>query len=212
MNKGNSKEQKNKKNISLIRPVFAEEGKDEKNSFITKGNVLNPININIKNNFKVNTIFNNYIFNDFKKNSGSINNNFKFSFSNFSKYPLTRLESIPFSNSEDFFKNSNINFQLSSIIGNKIDSSGINTNILKKKEKFNISLANSSSKETTLDKNKIVFLGGLKRKGRRSKNLKNLNIPSKHTKFSSDNMMRKIKNKIIESSIDYYVIRSWKMK
>ena len=200
MNKGNSKEQKNKKNISLIRPVFAEEGKDEKNSFITKGNVLNPININIKNNFKVNTIFNNYIFNDFKKNSGSINNNFKFSFSNFSKYPLTRLESIPFSNSEDFFKNSNINFQLSSIIGNKIDSSGINTNILKKKEKFNISLANSSSKETTLDKNKIVFLGGLKRKGRRSKNLKNLNIPSKHTKFSSDNMMRKIKNKIIESS------------
>jgi len=30
--------------------------------------------------------------------------------------------------------------------------------------------------------------------------LKNLNIPSKHTKFSSDNMMRKIKNKIIESS------------
>ena len=199
-NKGNSKEQKNKKNISLIRPVFAEEGKDEKNSFITKGNVLNPININIKNNFKVNTIFNNYIFNDFKKNSGSINNNFKFSFNNFSKYPLTRLESIPFSNSEDFFKNSNINFQLSSNIGNKIDSSGINTNILKKKEKFNISLANSSSKETTLDKNKIVFLGGLKRKGRRSKNLKNLNIPSKHTKFSSDNMMRKIKNKIIESS------------
>ena len=80
LNKSNSKEQKNKKNISLIRPVFAEEGKDEKNSFITKGNVLNPINFNIKNNFKVNTIFNNYIFNDFKKNSGSINNNFKFSF------------------------------------------------------------------------------------------------------------------------------------
>jgi len=200
LNKGNSKEQKNKKNISLIRPVFAEEGKDEKNSFITKGNVLNPININIKNNFKVNTIFNNYIFNDFKKNSGSINNNLKFSFNNFSKYPLTRFESIPFSNNEDFFKNSSINFQLSSNVGNKIDSSGINTNILKKKEKFNISLANSSSKETTLDKNKIVFLGGLKRKGRRSKNLKNLNIPSKHTKFSSDNMMRKIKNKIIESS------------
>jgi len=200
LNKSNSKEQNNNKNISLIRPVFAEEAQEEKNNFINKRNFLNPININIQNNFKVNSIFNNYIFNDFKKNSGSINNNFKFSFNNFPKYPLTRLESIPFSNNEDFFKNSNINFQLSSNAGNNINSSGTNNNILKKKEKFNISLANSSSKETTLEKNKIVFLGGLKRKGRRSKNLKNLNIPSKHTKFSSDNMMRKIKNKIIESS------------
>ena len=200
LNKNKVNEQKNKKSNSLIRPVFAEEEQEEKNIFINKGNFLNPININSKNNFKVNTIFNNFIFNDFQKNSGSINNNLKFSFNNLSKYPLTRFENIPFSNSEDFFKNSNIKFQLSSNIGNNINSSGINTNNLKKKEKFNISLGNSSSKDTTLEKNKIVFLGGLKKKGRRSKNLKNLNIPSKHTKFSSDNMMRKIKNKIIESS------------
>ena len=200
LNKNKVNEQKNKNNNSLIRPVFAEEDQEEKNIFTNKGNFLNPININIKNNFKVNTIFNNFIFNDFQKNSGSINNNLKFSFNNLSKYPLTRFENIPFSNSEDFFKNNRINFQLSSNIGNNINSSGINTNNLKKKEKFNISLGNSSSKDTTLEKNKIVFLGGLKKKGRRSKNLKNLNIPSKHTKFSSDNMMRKIKNKIIESS------------
>ena len=200
LNKNKVNEQKNKKSNSLIRPVFAEEEQEEKNIFTNKGNFLNPININTKNNFKVNTIFNNFIFNDFQKNSGSINNNLKFSFNNLSKYPLTRFENIPFSNSEDFFKNNRINFQLSSNIGNNINSSGINTNNLKKKEKFNISLGNSSSKDTTLEKNKIVFLGGLKKKGRRSKNLKNLNIPSKHTKFSSDNMMRKIKNKIIESS------------
>ena len=200
LNKNKVNEQKNKNNNSLIRPVFAEEDQEEKNIFTNKGNFLNPININIKNNFKVNTIFNNFIFNDFQKNSGSINNNLKFSFNNLSKYPLTRFENIPFSNSEDFFKNNRINFQLSSNIGNNINSSGINTNILKKKEKFNISLGNSSSKDSTLEKNKIVFLGSLKKKGRRSKNLKNLNIPSKHTKFSSDNMMRKIKNKIIESS------------
>ena len=200
LNKNKVNEQKNKKSNSLIRPVFAEEEQEEKNIFTNKGNFLNPININTKNNFKVNTIFNNFIFNDFQKNSGSINNNLKFSFNNLSKYPLTRFENIPFSNSEDFFKNNKINFQLSSNIGNNINSSGINTNNLKKKEKFNISLGNSSSKDTTLEKNKIVFLGGLKKKGRRSKNLKNLNIPSKHTKFSSDNMMRKIKNKIIESS------------
>ena len=200
LNKNKVNEQKNKKSNSLIRPVFAEEEQEEKNIFTNKGNFLNPININTKNNFKVNTIFNNFIFNDFQKNSGSINNNLKFSFNNLSKYPLTRFENIPFSNSEDFFKNNKINFQLSSNIGNNINSSGIDTNNLKKKEKFNISLGNSSSKDTTLEKNKIVFLGGLKKKGRRSKNLKNLNIPSKHTKFSSDNMMRKIKNKIIESS------------
>ena len=200
LNKNKVNEQKNKKSNSLIRPVFAEEEQEEKNIFTNKGNFLNPININTKNNFKVNTIFNNFIFNDFQKNSGSINNNLKFSFNNLSKYPLTRFENIPFSNSEDFFKNNRINFQLSSNIGNNINSSGINTNNLKKKEKFNISLGNSSSKDTTLEKNKIVFLGGLKKKGRRSKNLKNLNIPSKHTKFSPDNMMRKIKNKIIESS------------
>ena len=200
LNKNKVNEQKNKNNNSLIRPVFAEEDQEEKNIFTNKGNFLNPININIKNNFKVNTIFNNFIFNDFQKNSGFINNNLKFSFNNLSKYPLTRFENIPFSNSEDFFKNNKIKFQLSSNIGNNINSSGINTNILKKKEKFNISLGNSSSKDTTLEKNKIVFLGSLKKKGRRSKNLKNLNIPSKHTKFSSDNMMRKIKNKIIESS------------
>ena len=30
--------------------------------------------------------------------------------------------------------------------------------------------------------------------------MKDINIQSKHTKFSPDNMMRKIKNKIIESS------------
>ena len=200
LSKNKVNEQKNKKSNSLIRPVFDEEEQEEKNIFTNKGNFLNPININTKNNFKVNTIFNNFIFNDFQKNSGSINNNLKFSFNNLSKYPLTRFENIPFSNSEDFFKNNKINFQLSSNIGNNINSSGINTNNLKKKEKFNISLGNSSSKDTTLEKNKIVFLGGLKKKGRRSKNLKNLNIPSKHTKFSPDNMMRKIKNKINESS------------
>ena len=38
------------------------------------------------------------------------------------------------------------------------------------------------------------------RKGRRSKNSKKNYNESKHTKFSEDNMMRKIKNKIIESS------------
>ena len=39
-----------------------------------------------------------------------------------------------------------------------------------------------------------------KHKGRKAKNSINLNIESKHTKYSPDNMMRKIKNKVLESS------------
>ena len=193
-------QQKGKKNNSLIRPVFAEEGQKEENIFKNKGNFLNPININIKNNIQVNSIFNEFISTDFRKNLISINNNLKIPFNNFIKIPFRRFENIPISNSEDFFKNSDVKFQLSSNIGNIINFSGINPDISKKKEIFNISVGNTSSKETTLDKNKLVFLGNIKRKGRKSKNLQNLNIPSKHTKFSSDNMMRKIKNKIIESS------------
>ena len=54
LNKNKVNEQKNKNNNSLIRPVFAEEDQEEKNIFTNKGNFLNPININIKNNFKVN--------------------------------------------------------------------------------------------------------------------------------------------------------------
>ena len=39
-----------------------------------------------------------------------------------------------------------------------------------------------------------------KSKGRKAKNADNSNSDSKHTKYSADNMMRKIKNKVIESS------------
>ena len=199
-NKNIVKEQKHKKNNSLVRPVFAEECQKDKNIFKHKDNRLNPININIKNNFQVNSIFNNFISNDFQKNLVSINNNLKIPFINFTKIPFPRFENMPNSFNEDFFKDNEVKFQLSSNIGNFINFSRINPNISKKKEKFNISLGNSSSKETTIDKNKFVFLEGIKRKGRKSKNIRNLNIPSKHTKFSSDNMMRKVKNKIIESS------------
>lgn len=51
-----------------------------------------------------------------------------------------------------------------------------------------------NNKELTLVKSKTTLF-----KGRKRKNSKYLNIESKHTKHSSDNMMRKIKNKVIES-------------
>ena len=191
---------KNKNNISLIRPIFADERDKAEKNIKNKEKQLNPINININNNFNTNSIFNNSIFKDFQKNSLFINNNFKFPFNNHIKFHLNRFEFINFSNNEDSFRNKETKFQVNSNNENKFNISGINFDNLKRKEKFNVTLVNSPSKETSSEKNKFVLVKGLKRKGRKSKNSQNLNIPSKHTKFSSDNMMRKIKNKIIESS------------
>ena len=75
-----------------------------------------------------------------------------------------------------------------------------------KKDNFenkNFSLKNENEQKSISNCNKsnIYFLKKInKLKGRKAKNCKNLNIESKHTKHSSDNMMRKIKNKVIESS------------
>ena len=198
-----SKFEKNKKNIkknSLIRPVLIGENLKEKNNLKKNENILNPININIKNSFKANSIVNNFIINDFQKNLFLINNNLKFqSNNNFMKIPFNKFGFVPLMN-EDIFKNYGLKFNINSNNENIINSPKINMDNLKKNEKFNISFGNSLSKNTSTDKNKFVFFKSNKRKGRKSKNLKYLNIPSKHTKFSSDNMMRKIKNKVIESS------------
>ena len=51
-----------------------------------------------------------------------------------------------------------------------------------------------NNKETNIVQSKTNLF-----KGRKRKNSQYLNIESKHTKHSSDNMMRKIKNKVIES-------------
>ena len=198
-----SKFEKNKKNIkknSLIRPVLIGENLKEKNNLKKNENILNPININIKNSFKANSIVNNFIINDFQKNLFLINNNLKFqSNNNFMKIPFNKFGFVPLMN-EDIFKNYGLKFNINSNNENIINSPKINMDNLKKNEKFNISFGNSLSKNTSTYKNKFVFFKSNKRKGRKSKNLKYLNIPSKHTKFSSDNMMRKIKNKVIESS------------
>ena len=194
------RQQKHLKKNSLIRPILVGERLKEENNLKKNENILNPVNINIKNSFKANSIVNNFIINDFPKNLFSINNNFKFqTTNNFMKIPLNKFEFMPPLN-DDNFKNYEAKFHINSNNENITNYPRINMDILKKKEKFSISLGNSSSKDTSLDKNKFIFLNSKKRKGRKSKNLKYFNIPSKHTKFSPDNMMRKIKNKVIESS------------
>ena len=73
---------KSKSNISLIRPIFVEEGHKAKKLLKKEKNITNPINININNNFNVNSMFNNFISKDFQKNSIVFNTNIKFPFNN----------------------------------------------------------------------------------------------------------------------------------
>ena len=199
------KEKKIRKDNSLIKPVLVEDDNQSENSKKNNEKTEKPLKINIQNNYKFNTIFNNFIFNDFGKNSKFNNNNnfifpFNFNSNNLLKEkPLFEFKPYPFK--EDFFKNNNLKFQFNT--NNKIiniypEIKNDNTN---KKEKFNISLFNSTNQDKLFENSIISQKGKVyKKKGRKAKNLKDLNIQSKHTKFSPDNMMRKIKNKIIESS------------
>ena len=68
---------------------------------------------------------------------------------------------------------------------------------------LNKSVENSNlpPKSANLTQNNHIFVNNVsKSKGRKAKNAANTNFDSKHTKYSADNMMRKIKNKVIESS------------
>ena len=197
---------KNQKSNKLIRPILVEDEPQENIQFKKIEKPTNFVNINIKNNYSVNSMFNNYIFSDIK-NVNPINNTNNNIFSPFANYNQKNLfkekfnfNFKPFPFNEDFFKSNVIKFPFSSNNNTIINNAIINTDKLKKKDKFSISIATSPSQETTLEKNKFILIEGKKKKGRKSKILKNMNIVSKHTKFSSDNMMRKIKNKIIESS------------
>ena len=67
----------------------------------------------------------------------------------------------------------------------------------KKKQKIFINKKENLTLKKSITQESINII---KSKGRKSKNSQNFNIESKHTKYSSDNMMRKIKNKVIESS------------
>ena len=188
------KKSKYKSANSLKRPIFIEDSYPIENKPKNKKdrhNSVNPLENNVKSNFEVNSNINPFNINikfPFMFNSDSKNLSINF---NFMKFPMK----------EDLFKGNNINFQLNSnntIINNLC---GIKDNNFKKNEIFNISFGNNQSHKTTLDKKKFILIGREKKKrGRKSNSQKKLNIRCTHTKFSSDNMMKKLKNKIIESS------------
>ena len=196
-------------NNSLIKPILIEMQPVNKNPINNIPNSVNTVKsiFNNNNNFQTNSIFNNFILNNnninINKNNININQKLPFSsiYNNYnqlikeqSQFPL-RFPPFLYTK-QKFQQNASIlpkyhNFQKNEIISPE------------KKEKFNISLVNSSSQESTTEKNKpriIIFRKINNRKGRKSKEACTMNLLSKHTKFSADNMMRKIKNKIIESS------------
>ena len=96
------------------------------------------------------------------------------------------------------------NFKPNIIIDEKINNNTFQfktekNNIILLDDKLNTSLASSSSPETTNNTNEDIHKE-VKNNINKGRKTKNSNIESKHTKYSSDNMMRKIKNKAIESS------------
>ena len=195
----NKKENKN----TLIKPIIFEE-----NSFLNKNiiqkppTILNPI-FPIPNYFnRFNFPFGGLINPDLSKNFNKFNQTINFKFP---PMPINQNET-----NNTLFKSQNPTiiekqklFETKPINTFNICKFQKNTNIFNN-EKINIS-PNFCTESVQLNnqndlkpKNPTIKYINT-RKGRKSKNSKT-DQESKHTKFSEDNMMRKIKNKIIESS------------
>ncbi len=199
-------------------------------NYYTNKNINNQNfgNININpNNEKI--IFNSLINNNNLNNLGTNSNNqeklkLPFIFPNEYFFPYFRMP-IEMNNNFIYYKNDNYNYNN---IYNKSNQNGMynqpfknnnNSQIHNWKDKYNnlsseernnsslISSTGTTAHETLINNNEEnnKKIKNSLSKGRKIKNLntnKNSNVymESKHTKFSTDNMMRKIKNKVIESS------------
>ena len=195
----NKKENKN----TLIKPIIFEENSSLNKNIIQKPpTILNPI-FPIPNYFnRFNFPFGGLINPDLSKNFNKFNQTINFKFP---PMPINQNET-----NNTLFKSQNPTiiekqkiFETKPINTFNICKFQKNTNIFNN-EKINIS-PNFCTESVQLNnqndlkpKNPTIKYINT-RKGRKSKNSKT-EQESKHTKFSEDNMMRKIKNKIIESS------------
>ena len=205
-NKENSK--KAEKKITLIRPKMFEDesppNKNIKNIIQKKENEIKTLKQVPNTLNKLNFSFTNFINNDLTKKINIINQK------NILKMPTIPINENKITN--NFINNSTIEPDYKQKL---FPPKPLNTfNVLKftdsektsKDEKLNLSKQNTSNisgqienKNANESKNFCVKYINT-RKGRKSKKSKKNYYESKHTKFSEDNMMRKIKNKIIESS------------
>jgi hypothetical protein len=195
----NKKENKN----TLIKPIIFEENSSLNKNIIQKPpTILNPI-------FPIPNYFNRFNF----PFGGLINPDLSKNFNKFNQTINFKFPPMPINQNET--NNTNFKSQNPTIIEKQklFETKPINTfNICKfpkntnifNNEKINIS-PNFCTESIQLNnqndlkpKNPTIKYINT-RKGRKSKNSKT-EQESKHTKFSEDNMMRKIKNKIIESS------------
>ena len=191
----NKPEKKNK----LIKPrMFEEDSSPRKNiqNIIQKTqSELKPI-VPLTNNFKkIDFTINNLINKDFSKSLNIFNEN------NYFKKPIISMNENKINN--NYINNSTtISDYKQKFFSPKPQNTFTVFKLEEKKEnKLNDSKLNSSSANDNPNEHQnFVIKNKNTRKGRKSKKLKKVYYESKHTKFSEDNMMRKIKNKIIESS------------
>ncbi len=200
-----------KNSKGLIKPIMYEDTLYKKQKNLKKVEEA-PKNVNtFKNNDFLNKRFNfNNINNTF--NNLKINNFFKkgnyFTFKNIN---LNKSFEKKLSRPYDIGINKNINYKLLDDKIKDINKFNFNNNFLKDNKniiynaKLDFQKNNPNNKEKSFQKienkktNQILKTTN-KQKGRKAKNSINLNIESKHTKYSPDNIMRKIKNKVLESS------------
>ena len=213
------------KNV-LIKPIMVEDN-NMINPIIQKKET--PKKINDMNNqyISYNNYFNNNSFFILNKDNTFYSNPFLF---NLNQFPIkylndkevieNKLKAPIFFQGPGRFSNLN-QLYLKELINkkNELDKINFNKEFIKnlnnlsnktKSEKtitfvneLNKSLPNSNKPQDSADsiQNSNIFVKTVhKSKGRKAKNADNSNSDSKHTKYSADNMMRKIKNKVIESS------------
>ena len=201
INKVDNKKKQNKN--KLIKPVLFEEEKQTIKNNLEKPKISEKTIFPTINNFKqINIPSNNFLNFNFQKNFNIFNENNNLPFPNMlfpNKILTNNFLNIPLNTKIDKSKS--------------FEEKPSNTfNILKYPKPINpineeklisppLISKEEPSKEPSLNLvNQFSVKSINTRKGRKSKNCKDDNIESKHTKFSEDNMMRKIKNKIIESS------------
>jgi hypothetical protein len=201
INKVNNQKKQNKN--KLIKPVLFEEEKQTINNNIEKPKIFEKTIFPTMNNFKqISLPSNNFLNLDFQKNFNIFNGNNNLPFPNV-LFPNKMLNNN--------FLNIPLNTKINKI--KSLEEKPSNTfNILKYPKPINPIIEEKLisppliSKEEPIKEQSLNLVNQFSvksintRKGRKSKNCKDDNIESKHTKFSEDNMMRKIKNKIIESS------------
>ena len=218
----------NNQKIESFKPININNYKYYNSDIIYNNNNYNYFNYTIKNKninnqfinnknkfFSFPNLFQNTIKNDFNNNkniTGSIfvkapnlNNKINNLFFFPDEYIIPNFKMPINSNKNLYFnQNHNNNFLCSQeqLKDNKIKKDTFLMNIDNNKltEGKNNNSFISTTKETifNIKEDKLKTKNNINR-GRKTKNT-NINIESKHTKYSTDNMMRKIKNKVIESS------------